>query len=69
MSGMQKPPGAVKNPFARPREKDETKKTIRTYNNPFAAKNKAQNSEGITMQDIINEDDENLKLKKEDRIR
>jgi hypothetical protein len=69
MSRLPKPSSATKNPFARPREKEETKKTIRTYNNPFAAKSKNLNQEGITMHDIVNEDDENLRLKKEDRLR
>lgn len=69
MSGITKNSGTVKNPFARPREKDDTKKMIRTYNNPFAAKSKNPNSEGITMNDIYNEEDENLKLKKEDKLR
>lgn len=58
-----------KNPFARPRARDGTKKTIRTYNNPFAAKAKKKNNEGTTMQDIVNDDSENLRLKEVDTIR
>lgn len=70
MDGDSKPVFKQRKAFMRPRAREGGKKTIRTYSNPFAAKAKKKNTDSsFTMQDIVNDNSDNLRLKEENTIR